>query len=42
MKPGLISALVIGFLPSAVAPVNLTAAASDAEFTKLADEFLAG
>jgi len=42
MKPALISALVTGFLLSAVAPVNLTAAASDAEFTKLADEFLAG
>jgi uncharacterized protein (DUF885 family) len=42
MKPDLIFVLAVGFLLSAVAPVRLTAAASDAEFTKLADEFLAG
>src|SRR6266576_460765 len=38
----LISTLVIGFLLSAGAPMNLVAASSDGEFTKLADEFLAG
>src|SRR6266545_5023100 len=38
----LISTLAVALILGAVAPMNLTAAAADAEFTKLADEFLAG
>src|SRR5450759_4690854 len=41
-SPPLISTLIIGFILGACAPMNSTAASSDGEFTKLADEFLAG
>src|SRR5437016_11080747 len=37
----LISTLVIGFILNASTPMNSTAASSDSEFSKLADEFLA-